>query len=83
VTALPPGIGPDDLIAVTWHNDLEGMTRVVAELGGAKITIETDQDSIELVPWLVASAPKVLEAAWAEIERQEQAPEEDNPQEEP
>lgn len=68
---LPEGISPEDEIALTWHHDQEGMTKVVASLAGAKITVETDEESAVLVPWLVAATPTILEAAWAQIEAQE------------
>lgn len=65
---LPEGISPEDEIAVLWHRDEDGNTKIVAELGGAKVTIETDENSVPLVPWLVASTPNILEAAWQAIE---------------
>lgn len=70
--ALPAGISPEDEISVLWHRDLEGATKIVASLGGAKITIETDdEESAAIIPWLVAATPNILEASWAEIEAQE------------
>lgn len=64
---LPPEIQPEDEIEVTWEYDDEG-TKVVATLGEASVTVRTSEDGAALVPWLVAALPRVLEAAWAAIE---------------
>lgn len=63
MTALPPEIDPNDEIAVTWERD-EGGIRITAVLGEASILIEASYDGAELVPWLAAALPSILEAAW-------------------
>lgn len=66
---LPPGVDPSDQIEISWKRGKK--TKVVASLGGATIKIITDDESAERVPWLVASLPQILEAAWASINDQE------------
>lgn len=68
MTNLPPGIDPEDEINVTWEHTDDGI-RVVASLGEASITVEASPDAIERLPWLAASLPQILEAAWAQIEQ--------------
>lgn len=70
ISALPEGIDGDDEIVVLWKTDEDGNTEVTSQLGGAKVVITTDEESVHLVPWLVASAPQVLDAAWSQIEAQ-------------
>jgi hypothetical protein len=67
MTALPPDIAPDDEIQVTWERD-DVSTKVTATLGEATITVESSHEAGPTVPWLVASLPNILEAAWAAIE---------------
>ena len=63
MTVLPPNIEPDDEIALTWERDEDGI-RITAVLGEASIAIDASYDGVELVPWLVAALPSILEAAW-------------------
>lgn len=70
MTALPPSITPDDEIGVTWERDDDGV-RVVAVLGDASVTVECAYGDQEIVPWLVAALPSILEAAWDAIEQAE------------
>lgn len=65
---LPSGIEPEDEIAVSWKTSEEGVT-IDITLGGASVTVASSYDSTETVPWIVASLPQILEAAWAEIEK--------------
>lgn len=67
MSLLPAGIDPSDQIEIEWDRT-DKRTRVVARLGGARFIVKTDDESSHLVPWLVASAPQILEAAWAAIE---------------
>lgn len=70
--ALPPGIDPDDEISVTWETQEDGSTIVTSQLGGASIVVRTTEESAHLVPWLVAATPNILEAAWHEVEKQQE-----------
>lgn len=70
MTALPAGLSASDEVMVTWDNG-EGGTEVVITLGGAKVTVFTDHESAELVPWIVASLPNILTQAWDAIEAAE------------
>lgn len=69
---LPPGIEADDEIAIAIAREEDGSTQITATLGGASLSVKTDDDSIELVPWLVAAGPQIIAAAFEELERQEQ-----------
>lgn len=73
---LPEGIVPEGEIAITWVRD-DLSTKVTATLGEATITVETTEDSAHVVPWLVGALPTILEAAWAQIEAQNDDPQED------
>ena len=63
MTVLPPDIEPEDEIALTWERDEHGI-KIVAVLGEASIAIEASLDGAQLVPWLAAALPSILEAAW-------------------
>lgn len=76
---LPDGVGPDDEIALVWERAEDGTTRVTAELGGASITVVTDEESSDLVPWLVASMPQILETAWAAIDQPQDTDQQEAP----
>lgn len=67
---LPPGLDPSDEIEISWKRGKKH-TKVIATLGGATFTVKTDDESASLVPWLVASANQILEAAYAAIEASE------------
>lgn len=69
MTYLPPEISPDDEVEVTWEAD-EYSTKVVATLGEVSISVECSEEGAELVPWLVAALPNILDAAWRTIERE-------------
>ena len=69
--ALPPGIAPEDEIALTWKNTEKGV-KVVATLGGATIVVKTSHEDADKVPWLAAALPNILEAAWDAIEKDSQ-----------
>lgn len=72
MSILPPGIAADDEIAIVW--DMTGETLLVtASLGDARITVESaTEESVELIPWLIASLPDIMNAAWDAIESQDQ-----------
>lgn len=70
-TTLPNGAVVDDEISLEWEVD-DDRTMVTASLGDATIIVETGPEGAEVVPWLVASMPQILETAWAAIETNEQ-----------
>jgi hypothetical protein len=74
---IPEGIEQDDEIALTWERDEDGV-KIVAVLGECSIKLETSYEGADVLPWLVASLPNILEQAWAAIE----AAEDETPQEE-
>lgn len=61
---LPEGITPDDEIEVSWAADEDGISVVTASLGDAEIVIKTSERHAQIIPWLVAAVPGILEAAW-------------------
>ena len=64
---LPAGLEPSDEIEVNWAREGK-KTTVTIKLGKAKIVVSTTPKSAGLVPWLVASLPQILEAAWAAMD---------------
>lgn len=68
---LPAGLTETDEIDIEWVKD-DGRTMVTAALGDATIIVETGTEGASVVPWLVASLPQILEAAWAAIESTEE-----------
>jgi hypothetical protein len=69
MTILPPGVQEGDEIAMTWERNEDGI-KIVACLGEASITVESSYDAVETVPWLAASLPNILEAAYDALENE-------------
>lgn len=72
MSSLPPDVDPQDEIEVTWTSD-EHSTKVVATLGEASVSVECSEDGAQIVPWLIASMPQILETAWDAIEAEEES----------
>lgn len=67
---LPPGVQEGDEISMTWERNEDGV-KIVSVLGESSITVESSYDAIETLPWLCASLPTILDAAWDAIEASE------------
>lgn len=69
---IPDSINDDDEIAILWERN-EDMARVVAELGDAKIVVESTSDlGADAAVVLVQTLPTIMQKAYDAME-QEQA----------
>jgi hypothetical protein len=70
MSALPPEVGEDEEIAVTWEPD-DLSIRINVVMGEVAITVDSSYDAVPKVPFLVGALPQILEAAWAAIENEQ------------
>jgi hypothetical protein len=69
---IPESIDLDDEIAIFWESG-PGMARVTAELGDAKITVESTSDlGADAAVVLIQALPTIMQTAYDAME-QEQA----------
>lgn len=68
---IPETIDPQDEIAILWERNPE-MSRVVAELGDAKITVESTSDlGADAAVVLVQTLPTIMQTAYDAMNQEE------------
>lgn len=72
MSMMPPEISPEDEIKVSWKNT-DDHTKISAALGGAKITIRVTDESVNIIPWLLAAMPGILTFAYDAMDKEVEA----------